>query len=132
MGFGPSTEEENETRSILIKQKALLTNDLLSRSQDYRRSVERLRNCQLLKTLIAVREPLASNISDIDVAVASVETIAFDPFLYKNQNQLLSPHSSGLGQQSGYGARGSGKTAQEYVGLFTTLSQLKKWQDKAL
>ena len=49
-----------------------------------------------------------------------------DLVVFETSHLLLSPHSRGLGQQSGYWELESGNTAQEYVGLFTTLSQLKK------
>ena len=45
--------------------------------------------------------------------------------VFETSHLLLSPHSRGLGQQSGYWELESGNTAHEYVGLFTTLSQLK-------
>ena len=52
------------------------------------------------------------------------------PVIFETSHLLLSPHSRGLGQQSGYWELGSGSTAQEYVGLFTTLSQLKMKKNK--
>ena len=64
--------------------------------------------------------------SDHDLNVGSEH----QPVIFETSHLLLSPHSRGLGQQSGYWELGSGSTAQEYVGLFTTLSQLKMKKNK--
>ena len=64
---------------------------------------------------------IIGHMSEHDLSVRSER----GPVIFETSHLLLSPHSRGLGQQSGYWELGSGNTAQEYVGLFTTLSQLK-------
>lgn len=118
-------EAERKLQEVKEKKK-LLTSDLLSRSPTYRVAMERLHNCQLLKSLVCLRQPLDKMDKEASLVPSSVEAVTFDPY-----PQSLRPHCRGLGQQSGYGADGSGKTAHEYVGLLTTLSQLKKnWMNR--
>ena len=65
--------------------------------------------------------PLINQLSFEELNVSSEHGLV----VFETSHRLLSPHSRGLGQQSGYWELESGNTAQEYVGLFTTLSQLK-------
>ncbi len=120
-------EEEDKDQAIKNTSKVNLTPDLLERSQHYRNNIELLFNCQLVQSLILIRQPLAATQNDDLIVVSKDDKTLFEPDYY---HRLLSPHSKGIGQQSGYEAEGSDKTAQEYVGLFTTLSHLRKWKNK--
>ena len=118
-----------EAKAALFSQKYKYNPDLLSRSRNYRVNVEKLQKCKLLTSLLIVRQTTSGTSgllgSEHDLNLNSEA----GPVIFETSHLLLSPHSRGLGQQSGYWDLESGKTAQEYVGLFTTLSQLKnKWK----
>ena len=133
VGFAPSTEEERE-KAALMGQKSSMQSDALSRSQNYRNFLDELQNCQLMTSLFIIRQPIAARKDDADLNASSTTkqsgVVRFQP-KFETNHLLLRPHSKGFGQQSGYKAVGSGNIAHEYVGLFTTLSHLQKWKEKA-